>query len=112
MSHTPGPWSLSDKGLGVWSTNQPLGDNKVIANCDAVSRVKSENLANARLIAAAPELLEVAQMYELQLTIWIDEIGCSAGNFDGGSFETCEHCQYLREREVIRAAIAKARGEG
>ena len=65
MSHTKGPWNL------VWWGNEqypfPLS---ILANNDGawVSRggeVSSE--ANARLIAAAPDLLEAAHEAELQI---------------------------------------------
>ena len=59
MSHTPGPWTVKNKGrlLSIRS----LVDDEVIAQ---VPYSKSEGLrqdrdyANASLIAAAPELLE------------------------------------------------------
>lgn len=49
--HTPGPWS---SGLTVvWQE----GSKKVICQCDKQFIIE-ETKANARLIAAAPELLE------------------------------------------------------
>jgi len=59
--HTPGPWKLSDCGLGVWSGNEPLGKNKIVANCHACARSREENRANAALIVLTPELLELAK---------------------------------------------------
>ena len=61
MKHTPGPWAVTDDKLGVFSANMPLYQNKVIANCGAVARERAENEANARLIAAAPDLLAACQ---------------------------------------------------
>lgn len=62
--HTPGPWA-SD-GLEVWGThamriNLTSGGTPRIAVCDAHTDAEREfpAEANARLIAAAPELLEV-----------------------------------------------------
>lgn len=82
MAHTPGPWSVGDDQLVVWSD--------VITVAEA-----RRSRADARLIAAAPELLEVAK----KLAAWesdpdgyggdLAEIGCMA-----------------------RAAIAKAEGKG
>lgn len=53
MSHTPGPWAVGDK-RGVWVG--PV----VMANDGqrGVAFVCGESDANARLIAAAPDLLE------------------------------------------------------
>ena len=48
--HTPGPWKVVDSGIGEWHIYEETGSK--------VMTVK--NKANARLIAAAPELLEVA----------------------------------------------------
>ena len=58
MKHTPGPWIVA--GLNVGSVN-----NKVVASCykDSLESVvvrpsdDAECLANARLIAAAPDML-------------------------------------------------------
>jgi len=40
--------------------------------------------------------------------VWslVDDTPCNAGNFDGGSTETCEHCAYRRWLETLRAALA------
>lgn len=66
MSATPGPWKVvDDVSEGVWiATN----DDKAHPICDIVGRVfdkeamttqiTAEDMANARLIAAAPDLLE------------------------------------------------------
>ncbi|MGA2607196.1 MAG: hypothetical protein ABSH01_07030 [Terriglobia bacterium] len=53
--HTPLPWKASDSGTGIWSAGEPLGKNKIIAicSCDAVSRPKDENTANAAFILRA-----------------------------------------------------------
>ena len=56
-NHTPGPWKLSQSGRVV----QSLSDDRWIADCLGYvldNRVEQES--NARLIAAAPELLEAA----------------------------------------------------
>ena len=57
--HTPGPWRYSDQGVG------PRGKSLGIIVCTAkglpmffMPRGKEELVANARLVAAAPELLE------------------------------------------------------
>jgi hypothetical protein len=85
--HTPGPWAvLSDTGavgvaVGEWKmTASVYGDHP---ECEPDERLA----ANARLIAAAPDLLDIAETIALDSTSphqWIDE---------------------------LRAAIAKATGE-
>jgi hypothetical protein len=53
--HTPGPWTLDDE-LEIY------GDGKEIARSVLGIGTWEENFANANLMAAAPELLEVAKM--------------------------------------------------
>ena len=65
MKHTQGPWTVC--GLNIGSEN-----NKVVASCykDSLDSVvvrpetDCECLANARLIAAAPALLEACKLVE------------------------------------------------
>lgn len=94
-THTPGPWHLGLSQSGrrfVYSSRgeQPLMPN-VKLNKTGVTR---EMEANARLIAAAPEMLEALK---------------SAENFvDDHSEESYAAGQTLLAR--IRAAISKAEG--
>jgi hypothetical protein len=68
--HTPGPWNLQNDGLGVYYVNprieagEDIEDTRhdsIVARCTdfgAFSGIEDdEAAANARLIAAAPELL-------------------------------------------------------
>lgn len=113
--HTPGPWKVSDKmmsddmvcrhdALGAWvhSRRYIEGAGKLLANAESNEPIgtdcsgghpqvesRDEMLANARLIAAAPELLDA-----LRLVLAHD------GALTGADWT------------AIRAAIAKAEGEG
>lgn len=99
-NHTPGPWTVSGLGgpweatLRVraknWGMVAQIGVNPGMPHWDAPQR------ANARLIAAAPELLEVAKDFQEALR----ELGlfCECGESD---------CRTTR----LRAAIAKATGQ-
>ena len=53
--HTALRWKGTDSGTGIFSAGEPLGKNKIIAicTCDAVSRPKGENIANADCILRA-----------------------------------------------------------
>lgn len=90
MSHTPGPWKVVDR-LYVW-TDDAVG-------CE-VAKVCDENIdddmlgqcdADARLIAAAPDLLDAVEELLIYLADW-----------DDPDNETCQRA---------RAAVAKAKGE-
>ena len=92
MKHTPGPWRTfvwnEFAGEAVISHVTVITDNKDIAK---FSRWTDEVMANARLIAAAPDLLEALEML-------------AAVDFGAdGSVE--------RGALLARIAIAKARGE-
>lgn len=100
--HTPGPWTVGMAGqYGTHNVNiiYAGADNSVATVYGLPMHTKLENieprwtegLANARLIAAAPELLEALQ-----------EIAN-----DPDSFEVLTQWQ----RDQVRAAIAKATGE-
>ena len=101
--HTPGPWEAVSQGMGYGI--QGDGRNHCVAFTNTASCSKAalranvtkdeEEFANARLIAAAPELLEA--LYNMVISAvpgmnWTDESG------------------QLMIRNA-RAAIAKARGE-
>ena len=104
-THTPGPWLVWDsKGTaridhttGVY--RQPdSSDEQIIALCDEdLSLSSDEQLANARLIAAAPELLEA-----------LEELDRLLDYTKSGAFSHYDRAKCV---VVARAAIAKACGE-
>lgn len=93
MSHTPGPWSMSwelQDYNEFWALYVEAGPATifVFGNRDEVSpREENRAMADARLIAAAPDLLEAL------------EAALSSQRASDGW------------REQARAALAKARGE-
>jgi hypothetical protein len=88
--YEPGPWKAH-----IFSVTGPKGQD--IALCwDSEDGNGKQTEANARLIAAAPELLEALQAIELH---------CSGKGDAKGAEHTAEG---LRLREQIRAAITKA----
>ena len=92
--HTPGPWSVDAMG-NVWSADTKvceMSEHPVIMSGCYREKTDDEHRANARLIAAAPEMLEA-----LKMSLKIGD-GCSRG--------------FLNEvQKQARAAIAKATGE-
>jgi hypothetical protein len=96
VTHTPGPWFFDE----VHSASQPRAqyevrnEKRAVANCFELTE---ENRANARLIAAAPDLFAAAR---------------SMAAIDDGWLASA-HERLLREaikeiRNEARSAIAKA----
>lgn len=69
MKHTPGPWGVPDSGTSsgsvLISQGSPAGWTGAIAWADAgnYARGQQEGLANAHLIAAAPDLAALVERY-------------------------------------------------
>lgn len=78
--HTPGPWTATPGGIP--ELNQAM--------------TREEHEANKRLIAAAPELLEVARLF-LKVSCLCNEAGM-------------KRCGHACPKSDARAAIAKAEG--
>ena len=101
--HTPGPWSAVSyiNGKIALEDDQGLG---TIALVDTVHTIKDprEQEANARLIASAPDLLAELERTEASLTA----ILCSRV-IDS---TTSTWLELRRNRDAIRAAIARATG--
>lgn len=69
MKHTPGPWKIRQRGGGltpqIWT-----GERGICRLDDAGRGLSLQTDANARLIAAAPELLEACQD-ALEALVWM-----------------------------------------
>ena len=60
--HTPGPWrQYNPDGRAIWSDRRGIGERAIAKVYGPTTRECMETFANARLIAAAPELLEAAR---------------------------------------------------
>ena len=91
-THTPGPWVVKhdEKGLPfIGVESDPRTYNGTIASVDTSEK-------DARLIASAPELLEMCKLFE----------ECMA-NLDGAS----EPFDTSYELAKVRAVLAKVEGE-
>lgn len=102
-AHTPGPWTLASRQLIVtdnaWRT--PIAichDNKSMV--DGVSQQESDS--NARLIAAAPDLLEEGRKILEHIDRWKEM---------GGNLKISKGSKSDVDIEAFRAAISKARGQ-
>lgn len=100
--HTPGPWKAGSKSVSAPETEDRLGLDVRLYGGNA-----RDNRANARLIAAAPELLEACAA----MIAWDEaEKAARPWNEDGGKgwHERLDACALAFEK--ARAAIAKATG--
>lgn len=99
--HTPGPWEFASSGKGVryiYASNRPQPIARPFTDLGRIP--KDEFEANARLIAAAPELLDALE----------DLANDISERFDMDDPSTNPGIR--RAVEAARAALAKARGEG
>ena len=101
MSHTPGPWSyMRNPGNTRW-----IIDSKPAHAIACTAGYEPDNEANARLIAAAPSLLEALELIDAS---WTDIFPDGPqGNY--GAVEVADEHKVLWAN--TRAAIALARGE-
>ena len=84
--HTPGPWEptkLNSAPLGLWAVNAPGygGRNPLVCGMEYSKGgpiLHAESEANARLIAAAPELLEALQSVVTHWTSQFERSGHKA----------------------------------
>lgn len=95
-SFTPGPWVVrhfpTDRSSYVVTTT-PDKDGKFVGSIIAFPTTDPNHEANARLIAAAPDLLEACEAMLKEMQVWENEQGIHpAATF-------------------ARAAIAKARNQ-
>ena len=87
MTHTPGPWQqINLEDASGWVIVNYISEYSFIEICELSNVVTySEQLANAHLIAAAPELLEACQALKADLdylqNLWSKE-GITDGNVD------------------------------
>ena len=90
---TPGPWGIQDAGPGTIRglRFRVITDEKIIAK---TSDGLEEARANARLIAAAPDLLAQCKLFEKCLTYLINS-GDSGADLD---------------RDKLREVLAKVEG--
>lgn len=101
IKHTPGPWSINnwpqpDSSIAIGATGTPL-----IARVQLRDVSINEHNANARLIAAAPELLEA-------LSELADEV---SDRFDLESPSTnpgIKHAVAVARKAIARATAAQA----
>jgi hypothetical protein len=109
QTHTPGPWEVNLE-TGEITANGPVVLGTIYGADDFPCNendITEECNANARLIAAAPELLDALQdLWQFVLDNTGDDCGCVMADYPVGIYASgpCSHCK-------AKAAIAKAKGE-
>lgn len=100
--HTPGPWvrGTTITTTGYWDTIRNSTLSKEIVAIDVAS---IEQKANARLIAAAPELLEAGEAVSNCIKRQFPNFSPAVGRFSIDK-------NFIQELEKLREAIAKATG--
>ena len=89
MKHTKGPWDVDPNDEFTVTADR---DGLSVCCTEYEDRGKNENIANARLIAAAPELLEACQTALITLNI------------------NRRYIQIPKLQEALRKAVDKANG--
>ena len=100
MSHTPGPWKVAENLFGSTASYEVYTNIETKSGKGGYTRIcqitPRDQKANARLIAAAPELLAVLERVQSMFSY----------QFEGG-LTGC-----MADLSIdVRAAIAKATGE-
>ena len=96
--HTPGPWEVFKNGT-KWIIFSPVKDATIAVTGGWTDESRSQESANARLLAAAPELLEALEGVEGYLT-------------DYDHYSKVDVDVWVKAAlPQLRAALAKTRGE-
>jgi hypothetical protein len=103
--HTPGPWktAATDDSLIV------AGRTKIASTYEVNDDVWGE--ANARLIASAPDLLEVARRELIRAESDLENEVQLCAQWDEDPEEDVAVAELRSRRDFIAAAIARATGE-
>ena len=114
----PGPWTLH-KYHGHVSIQQPCGHENLIGTLGHSCKhdARDEQAANARLIAAAPDLLRACQYVLPYMQARADSQGSAVAEFGDSKFGqeayqyTVDLLKTLWVQKFLNEAIAKAGGE-
>jgi hypothetical protein len=94
FNHTPGPWEAIDRKIFRTGSTYRIG------NTDSNIAGYSEECSNARLIAAAPDMLDaLIESYEI-----VRDLPCECDDYHGS---TCGLHKWERD---LRGTIKKATG--
>lgn len=95
--HTPGPWRR--QGAIIWGKEI----QREVARVKTFPGEPLQDNANARLVAASPELLAACKLLLSCCGYVVDVSGCECAIYETGEVKKCEH-------SIAFEAIAKAEG--
>jgi len=114
MGHTPGPWRVDDE-FDVWSEDDEVTDG-LVANVYSIhgnytDEDKETQLANANLIATAPELLVVCEAALLNLFAIANSRKASIGSMQNTYTPQLSVKSVDKLIKQLQQAIAKTKGK-
>lgn len=113
--HTPGPWSEHEVQRRIVADRSPGYRVTVAWMADACEDAIPHDVrdANARLIAAAPALLEALERAHALLDLERPQgaRACIATHEPSEHYEDCSDCRFALVLDCAESAIAAARGE-
>lgn len=108
--HTPGPWHVTNISRPLQPRSLVCANDEVIADCET-GDLPQVSEANARLVAAAPELLTALRrltLYTQNDMDFLAELAEESASRDENALSSVWQRRLLEDAE---AAIAKALGE-
>lgn len=110
--HTPGPWLIREPDNGIYDTDDDIANVVARGPYGLITIAEEVDVADARLIAAAPELLEVLRDTLAETIESRDSLHAGSVLPDGSYGEDADEIDRLdRIIARARAAIAKATGQ-
>jgi hypothetical protein len=106
--HTPGPWKVNNLDTGMNDSGAILDPVGHVIVTDVYGRDDDEAFANARLIAAAPELLKAIELVLALHDHPESQVGFRAINGDLDEVYPIKLDPMAKKQ--LREAVAKARG--
>jgi len=107
--HTPGPWHTRKNDASI-TAEAPNGTASTVAHVD-FSKSRDEWVANARLIAAAPDLLAAAEARIEAARLQVEFHAQPPGSPGKAAVWEPAVQAAMKAHDMTVAAIAKARGE-
>ena len=110
--HTPGPWIVCQER--PWEILADDGDVfPIIATVETEGVSEAQYLADARLIAAAPKLLEALEAFEIETCHRCGGSGTEPNNEHDACYESggCGETVHGGWAPDIKAALAKVKGD-